>query len=253
MGKIIVANWKMNPQTYAEAVELTFSVIKMVEKRKNAKIVLCPPFVWLTDLSHKYKNDISFSAQDVFWEDSGAYTGEISPQMLSSSGVEYVIIGHSERRALGETDEMINKKIKAVLKNSLIPVLAVGERSKGDDRKKVITEQLEKALSGVGDFSGFIAYEPVWAIGTGEAETPEHTIEAVKIIKSVVGDMPVLYGGSVDSKNIGDFISKPEISGVLVGGASLDKEEFSKILEIASTAIPQRAASDSAEPSTNNV
>lgn len=233
--KIIVANWKMNPQTFAEAEQLMFSVIETVKEQKNIEVILCPPFVWLTDLSHKHKNDISFGAQDVFWEDEGAYTGEISPQMLSSSGVEYVIIGHSERRALGETDEIINKKLKAVLRNGLIPILAVGEKSKGDDRKKVITEQLEKALNGVSDFSGLIAYEPVWAVGTGDTETPEHTIEAVKIIKSVVSDAPVLYGGSVDFKNVGDFISNPEVAGVLVGGASVDKEEFVKIMEIVSS------------------
>jgi len=235
MSKIIIANWKMNPQTYAEAEQLVFSVIKIVEKQKNIKVVLCLPFVWLTDLSHKYKNDISFGAQDVFWEDKGAYTGEISSQMLSSSGVEYVIIGHSERRwKIGETDETVNKKIKAALRNDLIPILAVGERNKGDNRGEILSYQLKTDLEGVDWSKVIIAYEPVWAIGTGNAETPQHAVEAVQIIKGVAGKIPVLYGGSVDSKNVVNFISRPEIDGALVGGASVDKEEFKKIIEIAS-------------------
>ncbi|MEK7659460.1 MAG: triose-phosphate isomerase [Patescibacteria group bacterium] len=233
--KIAVANWKMNPQTFREAEELLFSIIETVKEQKSTKVILCPPFVWLTDLSHKYKNDISFGAQDVFWEDSGAYTGEISPKMLSSSGVEYVIIGHSERRALGETDEMINKKLKAALRNGLTPILAVGEKKKSDNRKEILSSQLDVDLKGIDSSKIIIVYEPVWAIGTGDAETPEHTIEAVKIIKSVVGDAPVLYGGSIDSKNVADFISKPEIGGVLVGGASVDQKEFKKIMEIVSS------------------
>lgn len=231
MEKIIVANWKMNPQTYAEAEQLMFSAIGTA-KEKNAKVIICPPFVWLTDLSHKYKNEISFGAQDIFWEDSGAYTGEISPKMLSSSGVEYVIVGHSERRALGETDEMANKKMKAALRNGLMPILAVGEKSRGDNREEILKSQLTIDLDGVDSSRIIIAYEPVWAIGTGEAETPEHAVEAVRMIKKIVSDIPVLYGGSVDSKNVGDFVSRPEIGGVLVGGASIDREEIKKIIEI---------------------
>lgn len=223
MKKIIIANWKMNPQTLPEAEDLF---------RLSAGAIVCPPFVYIEALSKL--TEAVLGAQDCHWEDEGASTGEVSAKMLKNLGVKYVIVGHSERRwILGETDEMINKKLEAALRNDLIPVLAIGERSKDDDRKKIITEQLEKALSGVSDFSGLIAYEPVWAIGTGDAETPEHAIEAVKIIKSVVGDALVLYGGSVDSRNVGDFISKSEIAGVLIGGASIDKKEFKKIMEIA--------------------
>ena len=234
--KIVIANWKMHPQNYAEAEQLAFSAIETVKEQKNAKVILCPPFVWLTDLSHKYKNDVSFGAQDVFWEDRGAYTGEISPQMLSSSGVKYVIVGHSERRTLGETDEMINKKLKAALRNGLIPVLAVGEKDKGNGREEILSLQLKTDLDGVDSGNLIIAYEPVWAIGTGEAETPEHTVEGVGIIKKIAGDIPILYGGSVDSRNAGDFVSRPEIAGVLVGGASVDKGEFKKIIDIVSNA-----------------
>ena len=231
MSKVVVANWKMNPQTYAEAEQLMFSLIGTA-KGQNTKVIICPPFVWLTDLSHKYKNEISFGAQDIFWEDSGAYTGEISPKMLFSSGVEYVIVGHSERRALGETDETANKKMKAALSGGLIPILAVGENDKSDNREEILFSQLKTGLDGVDSSKIIIAYEPVWAIGPGEAETPEHAVEAVGMIKKIVGDIPVLYGGSVDSKNVSDFVSRPEIGGVLVGGASIDKEEIKKIIEI---------------------
>ncbi|MBI4117156.1 MAG: triose-phosphate isomerase [Parcubacteria group bacterium] len=243
--KIIVANWKMNPQNYVEAEELMLSVIEKAKEQKNTEIILCLPFVWLTDLSHKYKNDISFGAQDIFWEDSGAYTGEISPKMIFSSGVEYVIIGHSERRALGETDEMINKKLKAALRNNLRPILAVGEKEREGDYKDVIMGQFEKALDGISkeDIEKIIfAYEPIWAIGTGLSDKPEDTIEVIKLINEILNskfyvlNSIILYGGSVDSRNVGDFISKPEIAGVLVGGASVDKEEFKKIIEIASNA-----------------
>src|SRR5258708_1060857 len=128
MQKILVANWKMNPQTYAEAERLLRAVLPAIKKNKNVDVVLCPPFPWLTDFSHKDAKLVAFGAQDVFWEDKGHYTGEVSLAMLKSSSVEYVIVGHSERRKyLNETDEMINKKLKAVLRRKLSPILCVGE------------------------------------------------------------------------------------------------------------------------------
>jgi len=184
-------------------------------------------------------------AQDIFWEESGAYTGEISPTMLKSLWVRYVIIGHSERRwKLGETNEVINKKMRAALKNGITPILAVGEKEKGDSVEKFLEDQLSTGLDGLSeeDISKIIiAYEPVWSIGTGNADDPEDTVKAVGIIKEIIGKIvgkeiagkiPVLYGGSVNSKNVADFLSKPEIGGALVGGASLDKEEFLKVLNI---------------------
>ncbi|MEK7537139.1 MAG: triose-phosphate isomerase [Patescibacteria group bacterium] len=223
--KIIVANWKMNPQMLPEAEDLF---------RVSGNAIVCPPFVYIEALS-KIDSEAVLGAQDCHWEDEGAFTGEVSAKMLKNLGVRYVIIGHSERRWIfGETDEIINKKLEAVLRNDLTPILAVGERNKSDKREEILTSQLKADLDGVDSAKIIIAYEPVWAIGSGDAETPEHTIEAVKIIKSVVGDAPVLYGGSVDPRNVGDFISKPEIAGVLIGGASVDKEEFRKIMEIVS-------------------
>lgn len=221
--KIAVANWKMHPNTLVEAEDLF---------RASRNAIVCPPFVYIEALS-KIDSGAVLGAQDCHFEDEGAFTGEVSPKMLNNLGVKYVIVGHSERRwSIGETDEMINKKLKAVLRNKMTPILAIGERNKNDNRMEILTAQLNADLKGIDSAGIIIAYEPVWAIGTGDAEIPEHAIEAVKIIKSVIGDAPVLYGGSIDSKNIRDFISSPEIAGVLVGGASVDKEEFKKIMEI---------------------
>lgn len=225
MKKIVVANWKMHPNTLAEAEDLL---------RASIGAIVCPPFVYLEALS-KIDLGTVLGAQNCHWEDEGAFTGEVSPKMLKNLGVKYVIVGHSERRwKMGETDEMINKKLEAVLKNEMTPILGIGERNKNDNRKEILTAQLNTDLEGIDPVRIIIAYEPVWAIGTGDAETPEHAIEAVGIIKGVVGDAPILYGGSVDSKNVGYFISRPEIAGVLAGGASVDKEEFEKIIKIAS-------------------
>lgn len=223
MNKIIVANWKMNPQTLSEAEDLF---------RSSGNTIVCPPFIYLEPLS-KIESGAILGAQDCHWEDEGAFTGETSPVMLKNIGVKYVIIGHSERRwKMGETDKVINKKLKAAVRNGITPVLAVGEKNKGDNSKEVLTSQLKTDLNGIDSSKIIIAYEPVWAIGTGDAETPEHTLEAVEIIKKITGDVPVLYGGSVDSKNIDGFVSKSEIAGVLVGGASTNKDEFKKIIDI---------------------
>ena len=174
MKKLIVANWKMNPDRFSKAELLVNAVQKKVALEKNVKIVLCLPYPWLTDISHKKYKGLNFGAQNVFWENKGAYTGEVSPTMLKSSGVEYVIIGHSERRKLGETDEMINKKIKATLKADLKPILCVGEpiergltRTSSFDAtqdrrgltrnkksaKSYVRKQLENDLRGVGFLS----------------------------------------------------------------------------------------------------
>ena len=222
MKKIIIANWKMSPQTLSEAEDLF---------RASGGAIVCPPFVYLEPLS-KIGSGAILGAQNCHFEDEGQFTGEVSAGMLKNLGVQYVIIGHSERRALGETDEMINKKLKASVRNGLASILAVGEKNKGDDREEILKSQLAADLNGIDPSKVIIAYEPVWAIGSGDSETPEHTLEAAEIIKKVAGDIPFLYGGSIDSKNVGDFVSRPEIAGVLVGGASLDKEEIKKIIEI---------------------
>jgi len=246
--KIIIANWKMHPNTLAEAEDLYhFSCDSCIAGGHNAKVVVCPPFVYLEALS-KIESSTGLGAQNCHWEQEGAFTGEVSPVMLKQFGVEYVILGHSERRwKMNEDDEMINKKIKAALKNDLIPVLAVGEKEKGEDREHILIDQISRSIGGV-DKENInkivVAYEPVWAISTTknkEEETPEHTLEAFKIIRNILNklsgeeiNIPILYGGSVDSGNVESFVSKPEIAGVLIGGASINKEEFGKIIEIVS-------------------
>lgn len=244
MKKTIVFNWKMGPATLQEAEQ----IIKIV---LNSKSIVCPPFIYLEPLLRLLKTKTqklktSLGAQDVFWENppaGGAYTGEISPKMLKNLGVEYVIIGHSERRNyLGETDEVINKKVKPALATGLKVILCVGEslkiRKKGKKAiKSFIKNQLQKDLKNISLNSRLIvAYEPIWAIGTGNYCQPEDALEIIKFIKQFLTSNfrfpkpKVLYGGSVTSKNIKDYLKFKEIDGVLIGGASINQKELKKIL-----------------------
>jgi triosephosphate isomerase len=272
--KYIVANFKMNPERREdmEAWVEKFFEFALVKRGRDdqVRVVLCPPFVWLPIVANRIAHSANrygsgalrlaigakpiLGAQDVFWEMKGPYTGEISPAMLKSVGCEYVIVGHSERRTLGETDEMINRKIKAALKAGLKVILAVGESARAgtDDTRgrevgPALKDQLVKALSGVartkiGDL--IVAYEPLWAVGTGIAATPEDALKAALFIRKCVGkitgsaaraqELAVLYGGSVTSKNAASFLGEEVLQGVLVGGASLSVREFLKIVEISS-------------------
>ena len=257
MKKLIIANWKMTPDSAKEAAELFNATEKAAKKARNAKVVICPPFVYLglfsknlKPKSYKLKPDLG--AQDVFWENNGSYTGGISAKMLKNSGVKYVIIGHSERRRLGETDEMINKKIKAALKNKLNVVFCVGERERDEEGryfyfvKDEITKGLEKIPSKF--FKNLIvAYEPVWAISSGEKkgkarfhpDTPEDAYQMATYIKRLLVSMsgkvgrnvPILYGGSVDVKNAKDFLTKGNTDGLLVGRTSWNAKKFSELLK----------------------
>lgn len=218
----------MNPQTIAEAKRLFNSVKEGIKNIKNVEIVICPPFVYLSALKSEitgFSSAISFGGQSCFWEEKGAFTGEVSPKMLKDVGCRYVIIGHSERRRYQkETDEMVNKKIKAALKNDLKPILCVETVS-----------QVKKGLKGIlgEDLKNIvIAYEPVFAIGTGKPCSPEKAEKMRKAIKSAINtDLPILYGGSVNSQNARDYIEKAGFQGLLVGGASLNPEEFIKIVK----------------------
>ena len=219
---IIVANWKMNPATLAEAKQLFDSVKKGIKKacpelNRRVEVVICPPFIYLPVLEVK-------GAQDVFWEKKGAYTGEISPKMLKDAGCQYVIIGHSERRKYqGETDPMINRKIKAAFNEGLKVILCVEMASQiKKDLKGIPGRQLKNLI---------LAFEPVSAIGTGKP----YNLEAAKaahlaILRSLGKDTPVLYGGSVNSQNAADYIKKAGFRGLLVGGTSLNPKEFIKIV-----------------------
>jgi len=221
MKPLIVANWKMNPSTLKGAKCLFNSVKRGVKSAnwriKNVEVVICPPFVYLSILfeflSRWRKSQIKSGAQDCFWEEKGAFTGEVSPVMLKDVGVEYVIIGHSERRALGETNEMIDKKIKTALRSGLKPILCIDKIS-----------QIKKGLK----TEIIIAYEPLFAIGTGRPCSIE---KAKKIRAFLIRFKTVLYGGSVNSENAKDYIEKAGFQGLLVGGASLDTREFIKIVK----------------------
>jgi len=229
MKPLIVANWKMNPSTLAEAKELFNGV-------KNLDAVICPPFCYLDSKIRPSGAKFTLGAQNCHWEEKGAYTGEISPKTLKDLGVKYVIVGHSERRIyFQENDEMINKKLKAVLKFGLVPILCVGEK-KGEDAKTIVVSQLEKDLSGIEkeDIKKIIiAYEPIWAISTsgGEICSPEYSKKMFNFIRQRF-DGKIIYGGSVDSKIINNYLGIG-FEGALVGGASIKADEFVKTVKCA--------------------
>jgi len=255
--KIIIANWKMNPQTAEEASRFVKGVASQ-RLPKNVEVIIAPPFVYLDLVKKHCGKEVKLAGQNISWAERGAYTGEISALMLKNLGCDYVIIGHSERRyKMGETEEMISLKLKAAFKTGLIPVLAVGEKEQNDDIKKVLTQQIKSALEGVNvsEISRLIiAYEPVWAIGRPRADiasalsrtvspcpdTPDHALSAALLIRKIISrlygsewanDLPVLYGGSVTSENVYDFIAQSGISGALVGNASLELSSFIKIIK----------------------
>jgi len=240
---MIAGNWKMNT-TVAEAVELVNEMRKGLDEIKGVEKVVCPPFVSLAAIKELIKgSSIKLGAQNLYFEEKGAYTGEVSPLMLAGL-CEFVIIGHSERRQyFGETDEIVNKKIKAALKAGLKPILCIGERLEENEAGKtveVVTGQLKSSLAGIDYPAGFIiAYEPIWAIGTGKAATGEQANETIGLIRRNISEMygepaaqdvRILYGGSVNVANTAEFMQQSEIDGALVGGASLKANEFLDIV-----------------------
>ncbi|HOJ43429.1 MAG TPA: triose-phosphate isomerase [Syntrophorhabdaceae bacterium] len=243
-GWMVAGNWKMHT-TSEEAKALTRYIVDNTQDIKNGEVVLSPPFVYLSLVSEVIKGThIKLSAQNMYFEDKGAYTGEISAFMLKDTGCQYVIIGHSERRKyFYETDENVNLKVKKALSTGLKPIVCVGETL--EEREKDITEfvvgiQVKKALNGIEDISNItIAYEPVWAIGTGKNATPKEAEEVHFFIREMIrkkyGSMAdkllILYGGSVTVDNIGDLIEMKDIDGALVGGASLKGENFVGIIK----------------------
>jgi len=231
MKKLIVANWKCNPTTLKEAKLLFNSVKNGVKNIKNVEVVICPPFIYLSNIQH-LKSDIQFGAQDCFWEQNGAFTGEISPSMLKDLGVDYVIIGHSERKKYQqEKDSMINKKIKAALKIGLKPILCIDKTSQ--IRKLQRSVKMNEVHRLKKDFWGaIIAYEPLFAIGTGKPCSVDKAKKMrIAIKKKLNKNIPILYGGSVDSQNARDYVKKAGFQGLLVGGASLNAQEFIKIVK----------------------
>ncbi|MDD5509408.1 MAG: triose-phosphate isomerase [Dehalococcoidales bacterium] len=240
---MIAGNWKMNT-TVSEAVELVSKMRTGLDEIAGVEKVICPPFVSLTAVKELIKgSSIKLGAQNLYFEDKGAYTGEISPLMLADL-CEFVIIGHSERRQyFGESGDIVNRKVKAALKANLKPILCVGEKLEENETgrtEEVIAEQLRSSLAGI-DFldAVTVAYEPIWAIGTGRAATGRQANDTIAFIrisiaglgtKEAAGKMRILYGGSVTAENAAEFIKQPEIDGALVGGASLKADQFLSIV-----------------------
>lgn len=245
---LVVANWKMNPLTIEAAQRLTKTVKIGLRGIKDIEVILCPSFTSLSIVKKELKGSgIKLGAQNLFWKELGAYTGEISARMLKDVGCDYVIIGHSERRQiLGETNEMVNLKLKTALKAGLKPILCIGEtleERQEDKTQEVITYEL---ISGLKDISGLtltrlsIAYEPIWAIGSGEAAGPDEIMTARLLIQKILTGLyssitaqkiRILYGGSVVGSNAYEFIKSVGMDGLLVGGASLNASEFINITE----------------------
>jgi triosephosphate isomerase len=241
---IIAGNWKMNT-TVSEAMELVKAMKEKLHQIAGVEKVLCPPFISLTAVKELIKGtSIKLGAQNMYFERSGAYTGEVSPAMLTGL-CEFVILGHSERRGyFGETDQLVNKKVKAALAVGLTPIVCVGEsleQNNASETVGVITRQVRAAFEGIASPKGtVIAYEPIWAIGTGKSASGEQANAVIKVIRSTVaqiyGDsvaqaMRIQYGGSANNANIAEFIRQPEIDGALVGGASLKAADFLGIVE----------------------
>jgi triosephosphate isomerase (TIM) len=234
---IIAGNWKMY-KTQAEALEFLQGFLNQVsDTPDDREVVLCVPFTTLSTLSRNlHGSRIQVGAQNVHWEEAGAYTGEISPPMLTELNVRYVIVGHSERRQFfGETDATVNLRLKAAQKYGLTPILCVGETKQQRDAgeaESVIATQLEKDLVNVDQQKLVIAYEPIWAIGTGDTCAADEANRIIGMIRSKLSNphVTIQYGGSVKPNNVDEIMAQPEIDGALVGGASLEAPDFSRIV-----------------------
>ncbi len=237
MRKIIIAgNWKMY-KNQAESLAFVQEFKSQIEEvNEEREIVLCTPFTSLTAMSKNlHGSKIMLGAQNIHWESEGAYTGEISGAMLTEIGVDYVIIGHSERRQyFGETDKTVNLRLKAAQKYGLRPILCVGEtKSQRDagETENIIINQLKEDLVGVNQNNLVIAYEPIWAIGTGDTCESKEANRVIGIIRQQLDnkDVTIQYGGSVKPSNVDEIMAQPEIDGALVGGASLSPSSFARI------------------------
>lgn len=240
--KYIIANWKMNPVSLEQARRLLGDVAGRVEYKENIELVICPPHIFF-GLAAEFPK-LKFGAQNIFWEDKGAYTGEVSGLMVKNFSGQYTIVGHSERRKyLGETDAVINLKVQACLRNKLTPILCIGESEKGQEEQ--IKKQLYSVLPEVKKTqikNILIVYEPMWAISVnsgGVAADSDDALAGLLFIRKLLVQMfgqnavkavKILYGGSVDSKNVSMFVNKVGFDGVLVGNASLDSKEFVRLI-----------------------
>lgn len=247
--KVIAGNWKMNNDIQESQNLISKLISSLTGINANCEIIVCPPFTSLSEAGNLLKNtNIKLGAQNMHFEENGAFTGEISGKMLLSAGCEYVIIGHSERRTIfGETDQIINKKLKKALKDGLKPIFCVGETL--EERENGIMKDVIKrqVLDGLADFHSeelktmILAYEPVWAIGTGKTASPEQAQEVHSYIRELLRDhfsneasekMVIQYGGSVKGDNARELLSQNDIDGALVGGACLKAESFVDIIKV---------------------
>jgi len=245
---LVVGNWKMH-KTVAETRAFFAALRERPLPLDDVDAVVCPPFTALFAAREELRGSrIGLGAQNVGWADRGAFTGEISPVMLAELGVTWVVVGHSERRALfGELDERVNEKVRAALAHGITPIVAVGEtadeHAAGRARDKVC-EQVAAAFAGIAPADAarcVVAYEPIWAIGTGHADTPESANDVMGAIRGAapgLADVRVLYGGSVKPENLAAFVAQPNIDGGLVGGASLEPASFAALLEAARREVP---------------
>ena len=247
--KVIAGNWKMY-KSNSEAKELIEELKNKTNEIIKTTMIVCPPFTALSMAAEMVNGtNIQVGAQNMYWEQQGAFTGEISTEMIKSTGATFVIIGHSERRQFfGETDESVNKKLKAVLQSGLNPIVCIGETL--EERESGVTndlvgKQVEKALADISTElmkKVILAYEPIWAIGTGKTATPEQAQDVHKFIRSILfrlynnevgNEIVIQYGGSVKPENATELLSQPDIDGALVGGACLKAESFSEIIKAA--------------------
>ncbi|MEK7067277.1 MAG: triose-phosphate isomerase [Patescibacteria group bacterium] len=251
MKKLIIANWKMNPTTAKEAARIMTALAKRGALFSRVELVVCPPFVFFPEVREKVDRIHGFlGAQNISDADSGLHTGEISARMVRSAGASHVILGHSERRAMGETDEIIHEKVIQALRVGLKPIVAIGESERSDDAHRVLDSQMRAILSRVPRNKArsiIFAYEPRWAIskgihdGAGFPDLPESAHEKMIYMRRVLADLyghlfarnaRIIYGGSVRAKNIRSFlIGDPSFDGALVGGASVDPQEFLKLVQ----------------------
>lgn len=245
MRPLIIGNWKCNPPSLKEAINLSKAVIKKVKFSRKAEIIICPPFIYLFPLKKIFKEKIALGAQDVFYEEKGPFTGQISPLMIKDLGCKYVIIGHSEKRKLGDIEKTINQKIKKAIACGLNIIFCVGEDKEARKTKKffnLISKQIKEGLEGVSKKylkNITIAYEPVWAIGTGKF-CPVDDVMIMNIFikktianifgKNSVSKTRIIYGGSVNSEIGKDYLKKALMQGLLIGTESLTAEGFSKII-----------------------
>jgi triosephosphate isomerase len=251
MQKSIIANWKMYLSA-EESIDLTGELLKFIKNKKNLpEIIICPSFPTIGEIKRTVKNSnkLALGAQNMHWADRGAYTGEVSPIMLKELGCRFIILGHSERRRyFNENNRDVHKKVRIALEHGLTPIVCVGESGeerRAGKRDEVVRRQVSESLDSLDISKGqrvIIAYEPVWVIGTGQAVEPDDAVHSHEVIKQTIIDtfsenefnlhFQIIYGGSVDEKNLAGFLEKDIISGVLVGGASTKPESLKGLIEV---------------------